>query len=504
MDVAVSIGKYTLESLTTGMYSSPKDLYREYIQNSVDSIDQAILSGLIDIKKSEINISIDRENTKIVIQDNGMGIPSNIAAKKLTDIGNSDKAYSVNRGFRGIGRLAGISYCDKLTFLTSYFGDEKKVAVTFDCVRLRELLIPGMYSEYDLSDVLAEVTNKNITHENSKKHYFKVILEGVHDIDGILNYNEVKDYLCQVAPLPFNEYNFKWGKEIQEKLKIKGIWINEYDTYIMNENGKEKEKLFKYNSDKFLTDKIKKLTDEIRDIEIIEIVGQNGKTQAIMWYSICNYYGTILDESKKGIRLRKGNILIGDKNTLNSIFKEDRFNGWFQGEVHVIDQNIIPNARRDNFEKNSAYIEFMERLYFIGDKLSKVIRNISNMRNNKSSKLLNEAEATIAKTDMLLGDGFNSQNEKLNITKELAKLKDDVSNLNIKDEFNLSRKFDIFKQLEMLSNAVKGATNFKVLNLSNKLANDQKKILEKVFETITDQCSKKEADRLINEIMQKF
>ena len=35
------IGKYTLESLTNGMYASPLDLYREYIQNAVDSIDTA-------------------------------------------------------------------------------------------------------------------------------------------------------------------------------------------------------------------------------------------------------------------------------------------------------------------------------------------------------------------------------------------------------------------------------------------------------------------------------
>ena len=32
----IQVGKYTLESLTTGMYSDPKIIYREYIQNSVD------------------------------------------------------------------------------------------------------------------------------------------------------------------------------------------------------------------------------------------------------------------------------------------------------------------------------------------------------------------------------------------------------------------------------------------------------------------------------------
>lgn len=43
----VRVGKYTLESLTTGMYSDPKIVYREYIQNSVDSLENAVSLGLI-------------------------------------------------------------------------------------------------------------------------------------------------------------------------------------------------------------------------------------------------------------------------------------------------------------------------------------------------------------------------------------------------------------------------------------------------------------------------
>ena len=38
----ITIGKYTLESLTTGMYIDPLILFREYIQNSSDAIDDAI------------------------------------------------------------------------------------------------------------------------------------------------------------------------------------------------------------------------------------------------------------------------------------------------------------------------------------------------------------------------------------------------------------------------------------------------------------------------------
>ena len=112
------IGKYTLESLTNGMYASPLDMYREYVQNAVDSLDEAFANGIELPDKLSIDITIDAENRVITIRDNGVGVPAETASETLLDIGNSQKSRMTSRGFRGIGRLAGLSYCDKLTFRT--------------------------------------------------------------------------------------------------------------------------------------------------------------------------------------------------------------------------------------------------------------------------------------------------------------------------------------------------------------------------------------------------
>ena len=64
----IKIGKFTLETLTTGMYDSPKDIYREYIQNAVDSIDNAIAEGILKPGKDCIEIKIDRLNTKTQVK----------------------------------------------------------------------------------------------------------------------------------------------------------------------------------------------------------------------------------------------------------------------------------------------------------------------------------------------------------------------------------------------------------------------------------------------------
>jgi hypothetical protein len=468
----ISIGKYTLESLTAGMYSSPKDLLREYIQNCVDSIDQAIEAEVISKNAAKILISIDKENRRITIEDNGLGLNADVAINRLTDIGNSNKTYSSSRGFRGIGRLAGLSYCEKLTFETSCKGEDLKTVLTFDCLRLKELLIPGKFSEYDLSGVLAEVTSYEMLSESSKNHYFKVILENVEEIDGILSIDEVKDYLSQVAPLPFDKNKFKLVKRIKGQFKTKNVEIDEYNIFVGS--GEEYEQIYKVYSDIFVADKLKKLSDEINDIKVVEVLDERGNVQAIMWYAISNFYGTVLDESRKGIRFRKGNILIGDKSTLNSIFKEDRFNGWYQGEIYVLDDGIIPNARRDNFEKNLAFLELLKRLTIIGDELSKSIRNISNERSKNNLNIDNVDET-------------------------------DISNSMINAEIQIgSIKSDVFKQLSLLANNISGQTKYKILNLSPKLNIEQKKTLEKVYDVITEQMENKKADYIITEIMKKF
>ena len=143
MKTEIKVGKYTLESLTTGMYNDPKITYREYIQNSVDSLEEAVRLGIISKNEMRIDIVVDSEEDIISIKDNGVGIESEKAYSILTNIGNSTKRHSMNRGFRGIGRLGGLSYCDTLRFVTSYKGENIKTIIEFDCKRLRQLLVPG-------------------------------------------------------------------------------------------------------------------------------------------------------------------------------------------------------------------------------------------------------------------------------------------------------------------------------------------------------------------------
>src|SRR5690349_10922469 len=88
----VVVGKDILELLSTAMYMDPRTLYREYVQNAADGIDDAVSGGLLGARAGgRIEIEIDPVERQIRIQDNGSGVHANDASRILTALGSSKK-----------------------------------------------------------------------------------------------------------------------------------------------------------------------------------------------------------------------------------------------------------------------------------------------------------------------------------------------------------------------------------------------------------------------------
>lgn len=480
----VTIGKYTLESLTNGMYATPLDLYREYIQNSVDSIDEAIKNGLDKKESFYLDISVCKEEKAIRIFDNGTGIEQQYAVKCLIDIGNSNKNRINSRGFRGIGRLAGLGYCNQLVFTTSFVGESYKTIVEFDAQKLGLLLMDRNSNIQSANEVLEQVITVKKLPEKAKRHYFLVELKNVKNAAILLDEVKVKDYLLQYAPLRYSN-EFKWQNPIKEKAKINGCDIK---SYIVTLNGEE---LYKPYRDSFISDRIQKYDDVIKDIEVVTFY-RNEKLSAILWCAKSNYYGTIIDNAVKGIRIRQGNILIGNHLTCNSFFREERFNGWLIGEIHILDEDLIVNARRDDFERNEAYDWFVEKIKEWTAKQSKEIRQVSYERNlSLKNKALVEAEQ------------LEDVNDLLDESLEYVDVYGESDFLN-KPESDMIAQTDYISKISNLINQKKLQTKYLALNINTKLTIEQRKTLERVFDIITKDFEKKKADKIISVISNKF
>lgn len=356
------IGKNVIENLTLGMYENSLMIYREYIQNAADSIDNAINLGILkkgtdknninsDTKETaQIDIYINQKKRNISIYDNALGIPKDKFFNILSSIADSEKDKESNKGFRGIGRLAGLAYCKKLIFTSSYIGENKKSIMIWDGELLRNILndTKNRISASDLVDKVIDYKTENC---DINEHFFEVILNDIStENNELLNVKDVYDYLSFVAPVPYAN-SFIYASKIKEFIKENNLKLDEYDILV---NGKS---VFKPYKTHLLSQG--KTYDEIKDIEFRFIRSEDNKLLGWMWFAVIKFVINIPKENKmRSIRLRKENIQIGNETTLSKFFKEARGSTYFIGEVMAIDKNLIPNARRDYFNINETLREF--------------------------------------------------------------------------------------------------------------------------------------------------
>lgn len=375
--VDIVVGKDILELLTGAMYTDPLTVYREYVQNAVDSIEDALEAGMYGTDDAPlIEVHLDRAQRSIRIRDNGIGVPKAEFVKRLTAIGASTKRGTPRRGFRGVGRLAGLGYCRELIFRSKSALDQRVSELTWDGRTLRELLRDASYNG-NLPSLIKEIAaTSHVSAEGYPSHFFEVEMRGVTRIrnDLLLHETEVRRYLAEVAPVPFDPA-FSFADEINSFLAAHGcgrsIRIH------MNDDQGPVTKPFADSIP--ITDKAVSVGTRI---ELLPFEGMEDGLAAVGWVLHHDYLGSIPRAAAvAGIRLRSGNIQVGDHRLLDDQFHEPRFNGWCVGEIHVLSPRIVPNGRRDNFETNGHWQDLQGKLATFAAQLVRACRGKSLARN---------------------------------------------------------------------------------------------------------------------------
>lgn len=474
------IGKYILDSLSIGMYNHPLMMIREYIQNSVDAIDEVSGQNRDREYNGKVDIQVDWRSKSIYIKDNGAGVPADMAYGTLQDIGKSLKNARQNRGFRGIGRLGGLGYCDRLEFKTKAAGERLYSVSSWDCIKLRALIAEDD-SRIDIFGALKEVTTfSQDTYDGSKKdHFFEVEMGNVRSPrDILINVPEIKAYLAQVAPVPFNGIGFSFAGSIDAELRN---MIPKYETYEISVNG---DQVYKpYINDIYISDKHK---DIIKGIEFIELRNDE-QLFAYAWLANTELLGVIRTNMMIDcLRVRSGNIMIGDKLLLSDFFRERRFNNYLVGEIHVVDNNLVPNSRRDDFEDNAAKEKLLTSFVkTIGLPYSSLIRKRSAER--AEQKKLATKTTLVESAKRICKTGYYSAKQKELL---LAAMR----NYNGLDDLHFSE----------LVEKVGHSSHF-ADNLNGSLSLQRKKLLRVVVEDIYDMCTNKvEAEKIISRVARDF
>jgi hypothetical protein len=501
------IGKNVLETLTMGMYDDSRFIFREYIQNAADQIDVAVEENILSDKdKGEINITIDKPNRIITIEDNATGIKSKNVLNFLGDVANSQKDNSNRKGFRGIGRLGGLGYCSKLVFETSYKGESEKNIMTLDGDLLRDI-ITDKTLDLDAAAVISVITSIENFPEESNIHYFKVKLLNVSfSNDVILDVNKVSEYLRTVAPLPFSK-DFSFAAEIINFHK-KNNFI--FDEYIIKLNDI---KLYKAYKD-FIT--IKDFRSTLIGVDFFKVFDDE-ELIALGWFGYGDFVNITLTKEniERGIRIRKNNITIGDENTLNRFFKQDRTNLRLIGELHVLSNKLIPNARRDYFNDSKTTQAFENKLTSIfkeenwesriADTASKIHNRVKEIEQYQKSKVDYEKKK----------DNFTNEAQELKETQELeiAKQKalkaykalSSISNKAIQDN-NVKKLYQSIigtKDLTIDPNIEVPIIKYDPPKFS-KLNENESEVVREIFKIIQETLSHEISEKLKAKIIEKF
>jgi len=352
------IGAFVLETLTLGMYGEPRHTLREYVQNSFDAIRAAQRTRFLK-DRGKVTISISSEEIKIL--DNGLGVPADQAWKTLTSVGASKKDRQRDAGFRGIGRLAGMAYCDKLIFRTTFPGETTLTEISFDCAKLLKAMGPDEGGDIELARLLSTAIEMKASQDAAKSddHFFEVTLQGLTNAPAYLtSASDVRDYLSETVPVDFDSA-FSKKSEIEAEFKSYfGAPLETIDVFVQAEGPAVQ--ILKPYGDSY---EHSEGTMELKSVEFYA----DEDNRYWGWLGRMSESAAVTDWRARGLRIRVRNIQVDGTEIFEKLFTQvkpsyGRFSSYYVGEIHIDAEKVIPNARRDGFEETKVWIDIKSSL----------------------------------------------------------------------------------------------------------------------------------------------
>ena len=519
-----TIGKEIVEMLMFSLYPEPRTIYREYIQNAYDSIREAVETELLSsLNDGIVYININKSDRSITIKDNGTGISEHNAEQRLKDIGNSIKRLMARprAGWYGVGRLVGAGYCQKLTFRTTYAGETSVSELVYDVNEIRRIL-----QNNDIDCQAGEVIDRSTTFSISSNtecedsHWFEVTLSGVlPQYSSLLDHNTIKSYIVQVAPLSY-DMMFKRLVKKCEAEEDKNLFLNtDYIRINLNDETDLK---------KQYSDIIEGTGDKIHSLCVFRLNDPDkGTPLAWGWYALTRFTKQIEDTEKsaltRGLRLRVQNIQIGDGNYFGgkNFFKEARGNEFFNGEVHIITDNIHPTTDRSDLEPTEQALLLKELLReFFSTQLQPIYKNA-----NEAKKAIEHYVAARDEYDKVtekpITESFTEEVKEEKLAEQTRKKQDanskfaTLKNRQGKDETpeGVKKVIELYIKEAETGNidivnvtpapkdtsspkeeVVTDSLEDKILKLSPKLSAKQISVVKKIFKIMNKLYGKKQAD----------
>lgn len=363
-------GKKLLKICMGDIYPNPMVVYREYVQNSCDSLQEAERQGLFGNNIQKI-VSITISSNSISIHDRGIGVKSEDIITCLIDLSFSQKNGD-NIGRYGIGRLTGAKYCDELVFETSAFGETKKSIVRFNAKKAREIIKSD--EEMECTTVVNKVTTFTQEDEKQDMHYFRVTMNNVFE-SHLLDKEDAKRYLAETVPVDFSssfkDYLLKPAfdentgfKDLYEKVPCCNVMLDGapikklYESSVTNSTNQE---------------------ERVGKIRFFKLENEE-ELLAWGWYAMTvtakQFISTV---PFRKIRLRQLNMAVGDLTYFDNLYKKDADAPYFIGEIYAAHPMIEPTTGREGLVDNNYKKIFEHKVKELFERLNKEYNELSKL-----------------------------------------------------------------------------------------------------------------------------
>lgn len=486
---------FIMEVLTRGLYPDKLHVVREYVQNGFDAILELRRKGF---ENDETRIELKVSPPSLFIFDNGVGMD----AKRMSEyryVGYSRKLTAESVGFRGIGKLSGISAAEKIIVTTSPLGIPEKHKLIIDAEAMLQHVerLKASGENIALNKLIQQYTSLETSSEESDAHYTQIELFKVRsDSLVLLDTNRLFEYLSLTAPVDFDP-TFQYGQQIDQELRE---YVSDYETVPLFVDEKQVFRLFLPNA---------------KPPQWIFVWGDNNENSsplAFCWYCENKEKGQFPDELRRGFFYRVKNFTVGDNQlpriTLWRSSPERSF--YFFGEVHVCDPGIVPSADRTNFEQNGS----RERLYKkASEEISRTLNRIAGKSSDirRAKDFILQAETTISKVQTEIKEGKVPTELKVPRIVELSKAIENVQKriVNAPDDYQTRGK-NIVEQGELLieqldkgksSDSPKSPAVYDIKD-ELKLSDESRWIYETIISVLKSELegNPKQYERLISEI----
>ena len=361
-------GKKLLKICMGDIYPNPMVVYREYVQNSCDSLQAAEKTGLFD-NNVQKTVSISIKSDSITIHDRGVGVRMADVVTSLIDLSFSQKnGESIGR--YGIGRLTGAKYCDEVIFETSAKGEDKKSIVKFNAKMAREIIDSD--EEMECTDVVDKVTTCTREDELADQHYFRVTLNKVFE-QHLLDENGARQYLAETVPVDFSSTfkDYLLNPAFEEFPEYAEMY-NKVPCCTVILNGAPIKKL--YNSSVINSSNQEERIGKIRFFKL----RNEDELLAWGWYAMTVTAKQFVSSVPfRKIRLRQLNMAVGDLTYFDNLYRKDADPPYFIGEVYAIHPQIEPTTGREGLVDNLYKKLFEHKIKELFERLNKEYNELS-------------------------------------------------------------------------------------------------------------------------------